>query len=158
LNIPSIPGESTDPNHLGWIDVLSWSLGATGSNSATACGATGASSGQGSQTQELTVVKNIDSASPALMQSNFVGRGLGTVTLDVTESLPKQTNADYLQYTFTDTIVSSVQWVGSGGDSPMERITMQYAGVSISYQPQNADGTLGSPITACYNVVTQTSC
>jgi type VI protein secretion system component Hcp len=48
--------------------------------------------------------------------------------------------------------------VGSGGDSPMEKITMQYAGVSISYQPENTDGTLGTPITACYDVVTQTSC
>lgn len=158
LNIPSIPGESTDPNHLGQIDVLSWSLGLAGANTGQGCAAARSATGQGASAQDLTVVKRIDKSSPPLMSAAGGRSNLGTVTLAITKPLSNQTNGEYLGYTMTNTLVTSVQWLNGDGETPMEQVTFQFESLTISYKQQNADGTLGSPIISCFDVLLQSSC
>jgi len=158
LNIPSIPGESTDPNHLGQIDVLSWSLGLAGANTGQGCAASHSPTGQGASAQDMTVVKRIDKSSPPLMSAAGGNTNLGTVTLAVTKPLSNQTDGEYLDYTMTNALVTSVQWVGSGDDTPMEQVTFQFQSLTVSYKQENTDGTLGSPILTCFDVLLQSSC
>ena len=82
LNVAGIPGESTDDKHAGWIEILFYSHGATQPSSATA------SSAGGGSTERVThhpfvIRKEIDKASPLLMQACCSGKHLATVTMQV---------------------------------------------------------------------------
>ncbi len=155
LSIPGIPGESTDSNHTGQIDVLSWSLGLAGGAAGSSCvGSHSATGQQGTSGQQLSIVKYIDKASPELMLSAGDGNHLGTIVLTVRKAGASQ---DYLSYTFSNAFVSGVQWL-SGGNIPQEEVTFQYGQVSISYTPQNTDGTFVSPILSCFDINLQQSC
>jgi type VI secretion system secreted protein Hcp len=155
LDIPSIPGESTNSNHLNQIDLLSWSLGIAGGSSAASCAGSHSSAG-GVSGDQLTVVKYVDKASPPIMIGAAGGSNLGKVTLTVSK-VSNGTTTDYLVYTFTNTVTTGVQWL-SGGGQPEEQVTFDYGAIQVNYSPQNPDGTLGSPIVACFNIVTQAGC
>jgi type VI secretion system secreted protein Hcp len=161
LDIPTIPGESTDATHLNQIDVLSWSTGVSaGTSGASSCpGSRGSVGGGGPSAQQFSIVKRIDKSSPPLMSASSAGTNLGTVVLAVTKKLPDASEGEYLDYTFTDTLVSGVQWVGTNGDEqPEEQVTFSYGGVTISYKQQNSDGTLGSPILSCFDFLSDAAC
>ena len=151
LNIPSIPGESTDPNHSNQIDVRSWSLGAVGPNVAQGCDASGTSSSPNASAQQLTVVMPVDKASPLLAQAAEQGTDVGPITLSVTKSLPGGTSGDYLVYTFEHVFTTKIDWSGPGDEGPEESITFVYGQLGVKYYPQNPDGTLGAAVSECYN-------
>jgi type VI secretion system secreted protein Hcp len=155
LSIPGIPGESTDSNHTGQIDVLSWSLGLAGGAAGSSCVGSHSATGQGGASgQQLTIVKGIDKASPELMVSAGDGNHLGTIVLTVRKAGASQ---DYLTYTFSNAFVTGVQWL-SGGNLPQEEVTFEYTQVKISYTQQNADGTFANPILSCFDINLQQSC
>ncbi len=155
LGIPSIPGESTDSNHLNQIDVLSWSLG-VGGGSGSSCPGSRSSTGQGASGDQLSIVKYVDKSSPALMLAVVEGAHLGSATLSVSR-VSNGTLVDYLVYTFTDVTVTGSQWLGNG-DRPEEQVTFQYAKIQVSYSQQKPDGTLASPILACFDIEAQVGC
>ncbi len=156
LNIPGIPGESTDSTHTGQIDVLSWSFGMAGPTNGQGCVASHSSTGQGGVSgQQLSIVKNVDKASPMLMVSSGDGGHISSMTL----SLHKGTSsADYLVFTFSNVAVTSVQWAHDGSGGPQEEATFEYGHLSVSYAPQNPDGTLGSRVLGCFDIDLQQSC
>jgi type VI secretion system secreted protein Hcp len=156
LNIPSIPGESTDPNHTGQIDVLSWSFGVAGSGGGAGCTASHSSSGQGAVSGlQFSIVKNVDKSSPQLMLSAGTSANLGSVTLSLRKSGATQ---DYLTYTFKNTVVTGVQWAHGEDSLPQEEVTFQYTAMSISYTQQNSDGSYASPTVTCLDISIQQPC
>jgi type VI secretion system secreted protein Hcp len=155
LEVPAIQGESTDPNHLNQIDVLSWSLGVGGANAGSSCPGTHSSAG-GVSADQLTIVKNVDKASPPLMVAAASGTVLSKVTLTVSK-VSNGTTTDYLVYTFSNMAVTGTQWL-SGGGPPEEQVTFAYSAIQVNYSPQNPDGTLGSPVVGCFNFLTQAGC
>ncbi len=154
LNIPGIPGESTDPNHTGQIEVLSWSLGLAGSAAGSSCAASHSATGQGASGQQLSIVKRVDKASPQFMVLAGSGGHFTTATLSMRKAGASQ---DYLSFTFSNVYVTGVQWLG-GGDIPEEEATFQYSQMSISYAQQNSDGTFAPPILTCFDINLQQSC
>jgi type VI protein secretion system component Hcp len=158
LDIPSIPGESTDPGHTGQIDVDSWSMGIVGSGVGAACSATRSSSGGGSGVEQFSVVTPVDKSTPTLMADAAAGTNLGTITLAVTKTLSGGSEGEYLDYTFQNAVTSSVQWLGAGGDRPEVQSTFAYSALTVSYRPEDSNGILGTPILACFDAVLQRSC
>jgi type VI secretion system secreted protein Hcp len=154
LNIPGVPGESTDTNHSDQIDVLSFSLGVSGPGANAGCPGSHSPSGGGTGSQQLSIVKNIDKSSPQLMLSAAVGTHYQTVTLTLRKHGATQ---DYLTYTFSTVFVTSVQWAHDD-ESPKEDVTFQYGQMNISYKPQNSDGSYASPIATCFSIDLQASC
>jgi type VI secretion system secreted protein Hcp len=150
LDIPTIPGESTDTAHRNQIDVLSWSEGVTG-GAGSACG--GAAGGKATF-NEFTITKRVDKASPPLMLAGALGTNLGTITLHVAKQ-----SVDYLTFKLDNALVSStkVSWK-NGDEGPTESVTFVFGALEISYTPQNPDGTPGSPVITCFNLASQTTC
>jgi type VI secretion system secreted protein Hcp len=150
LKLDGIKGESADAKHKGEIDISSFSWGA----SQTGVSATGGGGGAGKiHFQDIHFVKKTDAASPLLMlncangthikEGNFVVRKAGGTQLE------------YLKIKLTDILVSSFVEHGltTGKEIPSESISLNFAKVEYSYQPQGADGKAqGGPILAGWDV------
>jgi type VI secretion system secreted protein Hcp len=153
LKLDQIPGESQKANHIGEIDLMSFSWGAT--NSSSVGTGTGASTGK-VNIHDFNVMKSTDSASPNLFQKACDGTVIATGVV----TLQRQTNAGavpYLLYNFTNVFVCSIQWSGSGGsgDSPMESIGFCFEQVTVEYTPLDDNGAPATaPIHGGWNVGT----
>ena len=139
LKIDGINGESQDQNHQNEIDILSFSLGFT----QTGTGAYGGGSGGGKvSASDVSFVHRTDSASPLLIQNCCTGDHVDKAVLTVRKA-GGASQLEYLVYTFEDVFISSVQPGGSAGGAdeiPLESFSLNYAKVSVDYQPQAAAG------------------
>jgi len=152
LKLDQITGESQKTNHIGEIDLMSFSWGA--SNSSSVGTGTGASTGK-VNVSDFSIMKSTDSASPNLFQKCCDGSVIATGVV----TLQRQTNAGavpYLVYNFTNVYVTSVQWSGSGGsgDSPMESVSFCFEQGTVDYTPVDDNGTPGTAIHGGWNVGT----
>jgi type VI secretion system secreted protein Hcp len=127
--------QASDDKHKEWIEVLSWSWGASNPSSV---GSTGMSSGREASTpsvSEIVVTKQMDKSTPKLAEGVSKGK--------TTQELKKQTTHNgetYYQVKLTDVMVSS--WQSSGGDShsrPMESISLNFTKIEFKYTPVDAD-------------------
>ena len=115
LDLPGVPGESADSDHLGEIDVLAWSWGMSQ-----------AGSGAQASFQDLSVTKYLDKASPALMQRVADGGLFDEATLSIRKG--GATPFEYVKVEMEDLIVSSVSTGGSGGEDRLtENVTLNFA-------------------------------
>jgi type VI secretion system secreted protein Hcp len=58
-----------------------------------------------------------------------------------------------LKYTLSDVLIASYRTDGQAEDSvPVDEVSFIYAQVKFEYRPQRADGSLGAPITAGWNL------
>lgn len=148
LKIDGIEGESTDGKHKNSIDVESWSFGETQTGSHVGGGGGGA--GKVSM-QDFHFVMKANKASPLLFLHCANGKHIPKAVLTCRKAGEKQ--QEYLKWTFSDLLVSSFQTGGSQGDMiPTESISLNFAKIEVSYQPQDAKGALGSPIKAGWDV------
>ncbi len=105
---------------------------------------------------DLQVVKRTDKATPKLFLNCCVGTHIATGTLTVRKA--GTTPQEYLVMTLTDIIVTNIQNGGStSGDIPSETVSLNYSQLQITYQQQNADGTLAGTVKTGYNVKTNKS-
>jgi type VI secretion system secreted protein Hcp len=162
LNIDGIQGDSTDDKHKGWIEVLSFSWGATNPSSATA-----SSSGGGTTERvtldDLVVMKHIDKSSPKIHEAVSKGTHFATVTLQL-----HRAGGDKIQYyevKMEQVIISSAvaQGVSMGtrgskaGDTggkgspdylPVEDVSFNFGKIKWTYtQQKRADGSGGGNTT-----------
>lgn len=106
LKIAGVEGESTDKNHEGWIDVLSYSSSSIQPRSAV----TGTSRDQGSVSMsDFTVTKELDKATPKLNEALAKGTIIPKVELELELSGSRQSTI----YTLKDVVVSSITKSGS---------------------------------------------
>jgi len=136
IKIGDIEGESKDAAHENEIDVLAWSWGMTQSGTMHAGGGGGAGK---VSIQDISITKRVDKSSPVLMKACSDGTQYPEAILTV-----RKAGTDPLEYliiTITDLIVTSLSTGGSGGEDVLtENITLNFAAVSVDYQPQAADG------------------
>jgi len=109
LKIDSIPGESTSPGHQGWIDVESFSWGASPAQATREPAASRCS------LHSLTITKRLDKASPMLAQSALSGNLLPSVTVEVNGERHMLQNVQ----------VKSVQNV-NGVNGPAQAVTLNF--------------------------------
>ena len=106
MKIDAIPGESHDAAHQGWIDVESFSWGATQAAARTA--------GQGCSLHSLTFTKRLDKASPMLAQAALTGQPIPNLTLEVNGERHMLQNAS----------IKSVQNIN--GNVPMQQVSINF--------------------------------
>ena len=107
-------------------DVLSWSWGA----SQTITDTTGGGGGTGKvQLQDLHFVTRTSAASSKLFQACAQGKHLKDATLLIVD----EKGAAVAELKLTDVLVSSFQTGGTGGEVPMESISLNYAAVTYRY-------------------------
>jgi type VI secretion system secreted protein Hcp len=149
LKIDGIDGESTDAKHKNEIDVESWSWGASNGSSM----GYGGGGGTGKVSMEaFHFVMKVNKATPKLILHCCDGKHIKSALLTVREAGGKQ--QEYLKFKFTDLMIVSYSTGGSGGSDikPMDTISFNYSKIEVEYAEQKADGSLGSPVTAGWNL------
>ncbi len=142
LLISGIAGESTDAQHPNWIDILSTSVGIQ-------------SIAQQTTFADFSFVSKVSAASPALLLGAASGQHFPSAVLGVRRGAG---NPDYLKYTLTDVVVTRDVLSGSGGSIPTENFALSYSMIEIQYRPTRPDGTLGPPITTCWDLTAGGPC
>jgi type VI secretion system secreted protein Hcp len=134
LQIEGINGESTDDatGTGGWIQVDSWSWGATNPGT-SADTKTGAAAGKVSHS-DFTITKTIDSTSPKLYEDCAAGQHFPSVTIEVANPNNHQ---EYWKITLTDVIISSFK-AGGSNENPTESVSFTYEKIQFEYNPPPA--------------------
>lgn len=132
LDIPSIPGESTDSAHAGEIEVISWSQSVANVNAMPVV-------------LPLVIEHNVDKATPKLIEAALLGTDLETTTLTLrTQDVEP---VDYYFIELNQTKVVSVRTSAATElDPPVETVTLTCATFKITYRERLNDGSLGPPI------------
>ena len=135
LKVAGVTGEAGDADHQGQIDVMSWSWGMQASVSA----ATGLPQGKGAMS-ELHVVKRVDQSSPTLMSLLRNHAKIKDACLSVRKAGEKP--LEYFKIELETVRVTSLQ-TASEGEELIERVTLGYQKVKVSYTPQDSKGGRG---------------
>ncbi len=138
LEIDGIKGESTDADHKEWIEILSFNWGVSQMASGTASSSGGGSS-QRADFQDLSIVKELDSASPLINKACWGGTHIGKVVLQLNRAAG-DSRQKYMEYTLTNVIISSVSIGGGGGGVPTESVTFNYGELTTVYTKQARKG------------------
>jgi len=142
-----IKGESLDDKHKDEIEVLSFSWGVTN----TAAMSAGAGAGTGKATfQDLSIVHQVDKASPLLLKACATGMHLKDATL--THRKAGKGQQEYFVVKLNDVIITGVTHGGAGGQPISESITLAFAKIDLEYKPQKADGSLDAGIHFKYDI------
>lgn len=164
LKIDGIDGESTDDKHKGWIEVNSFSWGATQPSSATASSAGGGTT-ERVTLEDLTITKHIDKASPKIHEAVSSGKHYATVTLQLCRAGGDK--VQYYEVKMEQVIISEAvaQGVSMGVSNnkttappktekgspdflPVESVSFNYGKIKWTYtQQKRADGSAGGNVT-----------
>lgn len=151
LKLDGVTGESQQAGHEEWIEIESWSWGAV--NAGSSGMGSGAGSGKASL-QDFHFVVTHGVASPILFQKCTTGEPIAKAKLHIRKAGGEQ--QVFVEWRFTDVLLSSYQVGGSGGGDPLptDQVSFNFTKLEVEYKPQNADGTLGASIPGSYNVKT----
>lgn len=149
LKLEGIDGESADDKHKAWIDVVSWSFGATQTGTHHLGGGGGAGK---VAVQDLHVVTQLNKASPKLFLNCATGEHIKKGVLTCRKA--GGTQNEYLTYTLTDVLVSSYQTGHSGASDAIhhDQISLNFGKIEMEYKEQKADGTMAGGIKAGYDI------
>jgi type VI secretion system secreted protein Hcp len=149
---PELKGESVIKDHVGEIDILSWSWGMTQSGSSHVGG--GGGTGKVS-VRDITVVKHVDSSSPNLIKQCCNGRHFTSATLTVYK-VGEGAGDKMLQYFMVkmkDGLISSLTTGEMDGSGRMvETVGLNFAAFELEYTPQASSGSGSGKIPAKWNI------
>lgn len=151
LKIEGIEGETQQDGKTGWIELMSWSAGA--SNSSSFGSGTGGGKGK-SQAHDIVFSKVMDKSSPNIEGYVLNGTHVDKVTLEVR----KAAGPDKLTYytrTLTNCFITSYSVSGGSDGGAMDNFSITFEEVEAKYQPQDEKGSpKGGEILFNHNVAT----
>jgi type VI secretion system secreted protein Hcp len=139
-----IKGESLDEKHKGEIEVLSFSWGVATVN---APAGPGAARGKPAF-NDLVITRNIDKASPLLLNACATGQHLKEAT--ITHRKAGKGQQEFLIIKMNDVIITGVQH--SDGNTSSETVNLTFAKVDLEYRPQKADGSMDAGLHFKYDL------
>jgi probable HAF family extracellular repeat protein len=119
----------------------------------------GASKPSGAKTsvQDMSLTLPSSFVEPGLWGALTAGIRLSSATLHVRQDV-KGVETEYITYTLKNVFISSFTTTAEdGGDRPQDTIQLHFGEVQEKYYPINANGSLGTPNIADYNVATNKS-
>jgi len=158
LKIEGVEGEASAKGMEKQIEIYSFSWGASNPVSVASSGGKGLSAGRVS-ISSFNIMKKADKASTQLFQACATGKNFTKATVIMRKAGGEGGQAPFLQYDFDTIMVESIQWSGSSGgdDTPMESVSFSFGKVSITYTPQNKDGSKGSPAVGAWDLTAVTA-
>jgi type VI secretion system Hcp family effector len=151
LQVDGIKGESSDKDHKEWIEILSYNWGVSQMASATASSSGGGST-QRADFQDLSVVKELDSATPLLSKACWGGTHIDKVVLELNRAAGDK-REKYMEYIMENVIISYVSVGGGGGGIPTESLTFNYGKITTTYFKQaRAGGGVSGSVPAGWNL------
>lgn len=131
----------------GWIAIESVQFGAS-RNIRTPVGASSTREASAPSISEIIVTKVLDSASALLFQEALIGKG-GKVEIHLTATHAEKLE-NYLEITLTNVLISNYN-ASSGGDRPMESLSMNFTKIEMKYTPYDDAHKAGTPTSATYD-------
>jgi len=149
LEIDGIKGESSDSKLSGNLEISSFGWGCSNSGTSGAGGGGGAGKASFS---DISFHTGVSMASPLLMLACASGQHIKKAVLHVRKQ--GGTQEEYYTIKLEDVLVTSYR----SGDAPggaaavEDSFSLNFTKISYDYKPQKADGTLGSAVSAGYDV------
>jgi len=149
IKVDNILGESRFDGHVGEIDVLSFSFGASQTGIREAGGR---ASARRSSLSPIVIVKNVDKASPKFFLACATGTHIKDAVITVRKAGDKP--LEYLTITLSDVLISSysVGAADSGGVAT-ESISFSYSKIEYKYIPQNDAGQPLPPVVVSFDLI-----
>jgi type VI secretion system secreted protein Hcp len=137
LKLAGVKGEAQDATHKDWIDIWSWSFGATQGGGG---GHVGGGSGAGKVSMhDISVSKRTDTASADLFLKTCNGKHYDKVNIVCRKAGEKP--IEFLKIDMDQVLVTSYQLGGShGDDTPTETVTLNFTKIKMDYLVQKPDG------------------
>jgi len=150
LKVDGADGESTQSGHSNEIKIHSFSWGCSQQTSVSGSG--GSAAGKAS-ISDISVMKDLDKASPEMFKMLLTGKHIATAVLTAQKATGSTTGAPFLTITFGEVFVTSQQISGSS-EIPSESVSFSYNTIKFDYSTQGDDGTLTSTGAISYDVKT----
>ncbi len=135
-----VKGEALNPGHEEEIVVKGWHWGVSASSALGSTQATSRRAYKG-----LTIIKQIDSATTALMAALATNDEVKEAKLTMRKAGAEQ--IDYFLVTLQKARVSAVEHATDDAGNTFETVTLQFNKVSVEYRPQKAAGSRGASMT-----------
>ncbi len=136
IKITDIEGESSDSQHMGWIEVIFYGANMSQKISSTASSAGGASA-ERVDFDEFTFTKLVDKASPKLALACAAGTHIDSIVVELCRAGTEKVK--FMEYIMTNCIISSITITG-GGEFPHETIGINFGKITWAYTQQNRQG------------------
>jgi type VI secretion system secreted protein Hcp len=139
LKVDGADGESKDEGHSGWIDVESWSWGATQPETSDTGGGLGAGR---VALHPLHISAKVFKGANTLFLFCCNGKHIPKVTLEQTKAGEKP--QVYLKLTLEEVLVEGIQFSGAGSGNQVPDVTFSFKASSnkIWYAPQDKSGSV----------------
>lgn len=132
LKLDGIKGESQDVGHKDEIDVVSYHWGIVNARGPA-------------RSQEITVVKLVDLASPSLFDACCSGDVIKEAQIGVAKAGARDKGEIFYKVVLEEVLVTGVKSAGGTSDAhPMEEMSLNYGKIELEYREQNPDGRLGA--------------
>jgi type VI secretion system secreted protein Hcp len=155
LKYEGVKGTATAKGHegsKGWIEIQSCQFGVN-RHVTTPTGATRDREASAPSISEIVVTKMNDDSSVDLFKASLAGEGKKSV-IHFVKAGENQFDP-YLELTLEEALISSFS-VSSGGDRPMESLSINFTKIEYKATPYDEKGKAGSPATSTYNLATGT--
>lgn len=137
LKIDGATGDSTDSKHKNWIDVLSWSWGAS-------------SGGGGTSFSDLGWEQGLDSSFVPLFLGLVNGTNFASATLEAVR--PATSPAPFFQIVLDSAEVTALSSAGASDGSLLVDAAMSYDAITMRYRKQNADGSYAAWVEGSFTI------
>jgi type VI secretion system secreted protein Hcp len=152
MKYASINGSSTAQSHEQWITCSSIQWGG-GRAISTPTGSAMNREASMVSISEVVITKNQDNASPELLKRSYVGTDGEDVEIHLTTTSNQGVNT-ILGLKLTNTLVSGFS-CSSGGDRPMESVSLNFTKIESKFSNQAEGGTeAADPFTVTYDLAT----
>ena len=139
IKFDGIEGESTNKDHKGEIEVLSWNWNVSASMPASG----GASRAGKAVPGDFVFTHKYDKSSPVLAKNCAKGTALKQVYLTARKAGEGQ--KDFIKITMKEVFIASVQSASDPNDIG-ETVSLKYASIDFGYKPVDAKGALGTEV------------
>ena len=155
LKLDGIRGESTDARHPNEIVVNSY---AQAFRNAANFGFGGGGGGAGRVScGDITVLKDIDRASPDFIMLVTTGRHIPEGTISFTRQAASGPGQDFYIVRLRDVRIDAVEQIDPPGEGGLrEKISLKARQFQFTYYPTDARGALGTPVTFGWDCVSNT--
>jgi type VI secretion system secreted protein Hcp len=138
IKFEGVDGEAQDKDHKGWSDILSFTQPIHKPGTGT-----GATRRRGDVVlDDITVVKELDKASPKLAESMCKGKVFGQVDIHLTASYTDAGRVTYYAYELKNVQIASYDISGSGQseDVPTETLSFNFEEIKVTYTECDSSG------------------
>jgi type VI secretion system secreted protein Hcp len=145
---PKVVGEAKEPNHVGWVEFVSFSWGTSNLHAHQK----GAGGGGGNvKVQDITINKYMDTATSALIQASNVSN-YSEVKIHLVGEVD---GTAYCEIVLTNVIVTSYSVSGRSTEEPnrpIEQFTLNFAKLDVLYKSSGEGVKLGANFSATIDV------